>query len=208
MSRTIVPRMRGETVGLPSAHIARRLHIPTMRVAAIKAHMTIGTYKAGPAPASKTGRATSSDSRDAGDPPRGRRERRGAMNFADAERFIAAIPRGRWAAYKDVATAAGSAQGAMAVGEWLRRNGNEISHPWRVLRSDGFIADGYYATAPDRPADAVTAREMLISEGIRLDSAGRASQHDRFAADHWTDCRRSDVTATEQLRGPEITGNT
>ena len=109
------------------------------------------------------------------------------MDFGAAERFIAAIPRGRWAAYKDVATAAGSDQGAMAIGEWLRRTGNEIPHPWRVLRSDGFIADGYYATALDRPRDAVTARETLISEGIGLDSAGRALQRDRFGAADWTD---------------------
>lgn len=173
--------------GLPSGHIARRLGVPTMRVAAIKAHMTMGTYNAGPTPGSKTGAATSADSRGPPNPPRTHRERGGAMDFGAAERFIAAIPRGRWAAYKDVATAAGSDQGAMAIGEWLRRTGNEIPHPWRVLRSDGFIADGYYATALDRPRDAVTARETLISEGIGLDSAGRALQRDRFGAADWTD---------------------
>jgi alkylated DNA nucleotide flippase Atl1 len=104
------------------------------------------------------------------------------MDFAIAERFIGAIPRGRWSAYKDVATAAGSERGAMAVGQWLRRKGDRVPHPWRVLRSDGSIANAYYATDPDRPGDASTAREMLMSEGIQLDSSGRALQRDRFSA--------------------------
>jgi alkylated DNA nucleotide flippase Atl1 len=167
--------------GIPSAHVARRLRIPTMRVAAIKAHMTMGTYTTTPTPRTSTAMTSSSDRRPR-NPPRTRRERVGAMDFATAERFIAAIPRGRWSAYKDVATAAGSERGAMAVGEWLRRNGDRFPHPWRVLRSDGSIAIAYYATDPDRPGDASTAREMLMSEGIQLDSSGRALQRDRFSA--------------------------
>jgi alkylated DNA nucleotide flippase Atl1 len=38
-----------------------------------------------------------------------------SMDFARARAFIEAIPAGRWAAYKDVATAAGNERGAQAV---------------------------------------------------------------------------------------------
>ncbi len=44
---------------------------------------------------------------------------------------------------------------------------------------------------PTDPDSAITAREMLIREGVRLDTAGRALQQDRFVAADWPECAPS-----------------
>jgi alkylated DNA nucleotide flippase Atl1 len=63
-----------------------------------------------------------------------------ALDFDRAAAFIAAVPRGRWTAYRDVAETAGSPGGAQAIGDWLRRNGDQVEHVYRVLRVDVQLA--------------------------------------------------------------------
>lgn len=105
-----------------------------------------------------------------------------SLDFDRAAAFIAAIPRGRWASYKDVATAAGAPGGAQAVGDWLRRRGHEVPHVHRVLRSDGFVPDAFQPAGPGVAANAQTARALLREEGVALDAQGRAKQTARFTA--------------------------
>lgn len=109
----------------------------------------------------------------------------GVLNYANAEAFIASIPDGRWTSFKDVATAAGNPDAAMPIGNWLRDSDGSIDKCWRVLRSDGYIPDGYVSHAPGPPHDAVSVRDLLSREGVRFDQAGRASQAQRFPHEHW-----------------------
>jgi alkylated DNA nucleotide flippase Atl1 len=106
-----------------------------------------------------------------------------AVDFTRAHAFIDAIPEGRWAAYKDVATAAGNARGAQAIGTWLRREGHGIRLGYRVLTVDGRMPDTFRsAAAPSDPASAVA---KLKSEGIAIDHRVRAAQSQRFSAKDW-----------------------
>lgn len=133
----------------------------------------------------------SSESRS--DPPsarmnstRGARRRRGPpLDFVQAAAFIAAIPAGRWAAYKDVATAGGNHLGAQAVGEWVRRNGDALPHVYRVIRSSGLVADGYRPAGIRLPRDAASVRDVLRREGVVIDTYGRASHRQRFTSEDW-----------------------
>lgn len=109
----------------------------------------------------------------------------GSLDFQTASRFIAAVPRGRWTSYKDVATAAGNERGAQAIGEWLRRRGHEVVHVHRVIRSNGYVAEGFRAAGPGVPPDALTARELLQTEGVSFDLHGRASPIQRFRPSDW-----------------------
>jgi alkylated DNA nucleotide flippase Atl1 len=118
-----------------------------------------------------------------------------SLDYAMAVRFAEAIPKGRWSSYKDVATAAGNSEAFMAIGNWLRDSGGSIPNYWRVLRSDGRVADGFVAHLAGRPSDYTTARDLLRSEGIRFDPNGCASQGQRF--------RYSDWDRTRTLRTPE-----
>jgi len=110
-----------------------------------------------------------------------------SLDFSLAREFIASIPAGRWAAYGDVAAAAGAPKGAQATGTWLATN--EIDVPsllYRVIRADGSVSPGYVSVdwpgLPNGPA-AVEAR--LRSEGVRFDDRGRASQEQRWTAADW-----------------------
>lgn len=119
------------------------------------------------------------------------RERRGSarygasvtsIDFEKARRFIAAVPRGRWTSYKDVAIAAGSPGGAQAIGQWLRRDGDKVPHVWRVLTVDGQVADGFMPAGPGVPAKARVA-DVLRREGLSIDGRGRAAPSRRFRAE-------------------------
>ncbi len=73
------------------------------------------------------------------------------IDFDRAAAFIAAVPQGRWTAYKDVAEAGGNDRGAQAIGDWLRRRGDEVEHVHRVLRIDGFVPDAFRPAGPGIP---------------------------------------------------------
>src|SRR5689334_20937668 len=106
-----------------------------------------------------------------------------AIDFARAAAFVAAVPQGRWTAYKDVAAAGGNARGAQAIGDWLRRHGDEVKHVYRVLRIDGFVPEGFRPAGPGVPADAEAVREILRREGVVIDRRGRASHAQRFTVE-------------------------
>jgi alkylated DNA nucleotide flippase Atl1 len=107
------------------------------------------------------------------------------IDFARARAFIAAVPDGRWTSYGEVAKAAGSPKGAQAVGQWCRREGAAIPFVYRVLTSDGFVAEGFVAAGPTVPDGEVEVRRMLADEGVRIDRQGRAAARQRFTADGW-----------------------
>ena len=107
------------------------------------------------------------------------------VDFDRAAAFIAAVPEGCWTAYKDVAEAAGSPRGAQAVGDWLRRHGDQVEHVYRVLRVDGVVPDAFRPAGPGVPADSESVRDRLKQEGVRIDEQGRASQKQRFAHKDW-----------------------
>ncbi|MFL5845303.1 MAG: MGMT family protein [Solirubrobacteraceae bacterium] len=107
------------------------------------------------------------------------------MDFGKAAAFIEAVPTGNWTAYKDVATAAGNERGAQAIGEWLRRRGDQVARVYRVLRVDGLVPDAFRPAGPGIPADASSVRELLRAEGVKLDTSGRASPSQRFTVERW-----------------------
>ena len=107
------------------------------------------------------------------------------IDFARARAFIADVPAGRWTSYKDVAMAAGSPNGAQAVGQWLRREGHIVPGVHRVLTVDGFVADGFVPAGPGVPDGEVEVRRALRLEGVRIDDRGRASTSQRFTAEVW-----------------------
>jgi alkylated DNA nucleotide flippase Atl1 len=108
------------------------------------------------------------------------------LDFERAAAFIAAIPPGRWTAYGDVAEAGGSPRGAQAVGDWLRRKGDEVPHVYRVLNVQGLVPEAFHPAGPGVPKDAPSVREVLRREGISIDASGRASQSQRFRVSDWT----------------------
>src|SRR3954447_8988453 len=108
------------------------------------------------------------------------------IDFARAAAFVAAVPKGRWTAYRDVAEAGGSPRGAQAVGDWLRRKGDEVPHVYRVLNVEGFVPEAFRAAGPGVPRDASTVRETLRQEGVTIDTRGRADQSQRFSVSDWT----------------------
>lgn len=108
------------------------------------------------------------------------------IDFQRAERFIAAIPRGRWTSYKEVAIAGGSPNGAQAVGQWLRRDGDKVPHVWRVLTVDGAVADGFVPAGPGVPGGEVQVRGMLEQEGVHISGIPRRAHADQqFRASDW-----------------------
>jgi alkylated DNA nucleotide flippase Atl1 len=108
-----------------------------------------------------------------------------SIDFKRAAAFIAAVPTGRWTTYGDVAKAGGADKGAQAIGDWLRREGDRVSHVYRVLKVDGFVADGFRPAGPGVPADEARVRDVLRNEGVAIDAQGRASEHQRFRLEDW-----------------------
>ncbi len=111
--------------------------------------------------------------------------RMGAIDFRRAAAFVAAVPTGRWTAYKDVAEAGGNNRGAQAVGDWLRREGDRVPRVYRVLTVDGLVPDAFRPAGPGVPRDAESVRDVLRREGVLIDARGRASPRQRFTVRDW-----------------------
>ncbi len=84
---------------------------------------------------------------------------------------------------------------------WLRRNEHEVRHPWRVIRSNGFVADGFVAAAPGMPRDATGARERLRQEGVRIGYNGRAFAEQRFRPEDWSEHPAAPLRELPRLMG-------
>ena len=106
-----------------------------------------------------------------------------------AKAFIASIPDGCWAAYVDVAKAGGSPKGAMGVGTWLSKKGDDVPHVYRVLNAWGEVSEGWRAVSPGLPPDPDGVRELLGREGVRFDAQGRADQAQRWTVERWAAAR-------------------
>jgi alkylated DNA nucleotide flippase Atl1 len=115
------------------------------------------------------------------------------IDFELATGFIEAIPPGRWSSYGDVAAAAGSPKGAMAVGTWLSK-GDGIANVYRVLNHLGKVSPGWTAEHPDLPPTPTAVREKLESEGVLFNDDDRASKEQRWTAE---DGGLSDATKPE-----------
>jgi alkylated DNA nucleotide flippase Atl1 len=107
------------------------------------------------------------------------------LNFSRARAFIAAVPDGRWTAYKDVAAAGGNERGAQAIGDWLRREGDQVPHVYRVLTVEGLVPDAFRPAGRGVPPNAASVREILKKEGVAIDARSRASQAQRFTYADW-----------------------
>ncbi|PPH24149.1 hypothetical protein C5C99_00420 [Rathayibacter sp. AY1C4] len=83
--------------------------------------------------------------------------------------LVAAIPPGRWASYGDIATVAGTHP--VPLGQFLIHA--PAPNAYRVLKQSGQISPGFVWGADSPHAD-VAPEELLASEGVAFDSAGRA----------------------------------
>jgi alkylated DNA nucleotide flippase Atl1 len=106
------------------------------------------------------------------------------MDWARAKAFIEAVPPGRWTWYAEVAKAGGSPRGAQAVGQRVRRHGDEIDGVHRVLSRDGRVADAWVPARPGLPSGPVGVRDRLEREGLPFDG-DRAADTERFTVQDW-----------------------
>ena len=104
------------------------------------------------------------------------------LDLDAAKEFIAAVPRGRWTTYGDVAVAGGSPRGAQAIGTWLLRGGG-IPNVWRVLNRHGEVSSHWIGTEPGVPPTAAEVVVRLRQEGVEFDENGRAEPAQRWSAD-------------------------
>ncbi len=98
------------------------------------------------------------------------------FDWSVVERLVAAIPRGRWASYGDVAACAGT--GPRVIGQWAGSASTAAANAYRVLNASGELNPGFHW---DDPNDTTNPRELLRREGVRFDDAGRASPADRIS---------------------------
>lgn len=108
-----------------------------------------------------------------------------SIDFTRARAFIDAIPEGRWAAYKDVATAGvtsaepkPSARGSAA--RVTAFASTTVCSPSTARMPDTFRSAGW-----DAPADPASAVSRLRSEGVAIDDRARAANLQRFSASDW-----------------------
>jgi len=90
---------------------------------------------------------------------------------------IATIPDGSWTAYLDLAALAGTS--AQAVGNHIANNPSLLK-AYRVLNADGKVASAFRWSDPEDARDPI---EVLTTEGLTFDEAGRADPGSHLSAD-------------------------
>lgn len=123
------------------------------------------------------------------------------LDYEKAKAFIAAIPRGRWSAYIDVALAGDSPKGAMGVGSWLSNKGEDVPNVYRVLNAVGEVSAGWKGAGPGLPPDPDGVRALLEEEGITFDDEGRADQNQRWTIDNYRHALQQGLTTTASVAG-------
>jgi uncharacterized protein with ParB-like and HNH nuclease domain/alkylated DNA nucleotide flippase Atl1 len=89
---------------------------------------------------------------------------------------VAAIPRGRWTTYGELAQLGGTA--AMPVGQHVA-NAPELDNAYRVLGFDGKLRPDFHWSNPDDQRDPV---DVLREDGIRFEASGTANRSQRITA--------------------------
>lgn len=89
---------------------------------------------------------------------------------------VAAIPRGRWTTYGDLAQVGGTA--AMPVGQHVA-NTPGLDNAYRVLGSDGKPRPDFHW---DNPSDSRNVIDVLNADGVRFDDDGAADPSQRISA--------------------------
>lgn len=89
-------------------------------------------------------------------------------DWSDLHKLLLELPAGGWTTYKDLADVIGSS--AIAVGQHIARC-SECPNAYRVLTSRRTVSEGFRWSDEDRDDDP---QELLTSEGVTFDEAGRA----------------------------------
>jgi uncharacterized protein with ParB-like and HNH nuclease domain/alkylated DNA nucleotide flippase Atl1 len=106
----------------------------------------------------------------------GMTERPAGFDWRRTNAAIAAIPRGRWTTYGDLAQLGRTA--AMPVGQYMA-NTPGLDNAYRVLGSDGKPRPEFRWKDPDDPRDPV---EVLREDGVRFEASGAADRSQRISA--------------------------
>lgn len=102
-------------------------------------------------------------------------------------RAVAALPSGCWTSYGDLAALIGSS--GIAVGRHLADNLGRVRDAYRVLRSDGRVADGFRWP---RGLDRGNVYELLRRDGIRIADGGVADPLQRLDSQDLADLLSTD----------------
>jgi len=127
---------------------------------------------------------------------------RASIDFVAARAFVESIPAGRWSTYQEIARAGGSPRGAMAIGNWLRTQGEDIPNVWRVLNRRGEVSEGWAPKDPRLPSDPEAVRGRLIAEGVHFDAHSRAAKHLVWRAEESAESGAPSALAGEEPARP------
>ena len=94
--------------------------------------------------------------------------------------ILAALPAGNWTSYGEVAIVAGTYPQPLAA--VLARY--KLPNAWRVLQTGGTVSPGFRWFDPSRTDDP---RDVLASEGVKFDEAGKASVEQFLTAQELAD---------------------
>ena len=103
-------------------------------------------------------------------------EPQGGFDWSRINAAVAAIPRGRWTTYGELAQLGGTA--AMPVGQHIA-NTPGLDNGYRVLGSDGKPRPDFHW---DNPEDLRNPVDVLREDGVRFDASGTADQSQRITA--------------------------
>lgn len=137
-----------------------------------------------------------------------RQQERARIDFVAARAFIESIPPGRWSTYQEVARAGGSPAGAMAIGNWLRTQGEALPHVWRVLTRRGEVSEGWAPDSSQLPSSPEAVRELLMEEGVRFDAHLRAAKYQLWKAEESADSGASSALDDGSVRIDPRTADT